>query len=99
MGLVCLVAFFGVTLTQGYRICRTLPDPNLRSVSALMYVIILFNFISTFGTSILQANYIFWSACGLLFALPRIAIAERKVLADAVIADDMGASTGNRARR
>ncbi|MBC8138346.1 MAG: hypothetical protein H8F28_20910, partial [Fibrella sp.] len=30
-GLICLMGFFGTVLYQGARICRTLPDPNLRS--------------------------------------------------------------------
>lgn len=96
LGLICLAGFFATTLIQGYRVCRTLPDPNLRSIAALMYAIILFNFISTFGSPILQANYIFWSACGVLFALPRIATAERKVLAESMITNDTNRRTRSR---
>ncbi|MBC8138762.1 MAG: hypothetical protein H8F28_23015, partial [Fibrella sp.] len=79
-GLICLVGFFGGTLYQGIRICRTLPDPNLRSIAVMMYAVILFSFIASLGSPVLQANYVFWSAAGILFALPRIAVQERKLL-------------------
>ncbi|MBC7807503.1 MAG: hypothetical protein H7145_15310 [Akkermansiaceae bacterium] len=88
-GLLSLAAFFIGTLTYGLRICRTLPDRNLRSVAVLMYVIILFDVILSFGSPILQANYIFWSACGVLFALPRLAAEERKILMQSTVTSNL----------
>ena len=84
LGLITLFLFAVAVIYQGAVICRRLPDPNLRYIGAMMYTIIIFNWIASLGSAVLQSNYIFWSACGILFALPRIAASERKMLADSV---------------
>ncbi|MCC5612916.1 hypothetical protein LC612_41080 [Nostoc sp. CHAB 5834] len=75
-----LAGCFGVALYQGGVIVQRLQDPNLRYLAAVMYTIILFTFIASLGSPILQSNYVFWSACGILFAIPRVAATERKML-------------------
>lgn len=80
-GLISVAILFVGLLVQGAIICRKMADPNLRALGGLMYTIILFHVIASFGSAVLQSNYIFWCASGILFALPRIAAAEKKLLA------------------
>lgn len=95
-GLICLAGFFIAALVQGGQICRSLPDPNLRSIAVVMYAIILFNFIASWGSTVLQSNYIFWTAAGILFALPRIAATERKLLMETKVTNNMSVAVPER---
>ncbi len=92
-GIICLAGYMITALVQGLHICRTLPDPNLRSIAILMYVVILFNVIASFGSTVLQSNYMFWMVSGILFALPRIAVSERKLLMESLSKNDSGSDS------
>ncbi|RYZ75227.1 MAG: hypothetical protein EOP06_32675 [Proteobacteria bacterium] len=78
LGVFCLAAFFVEILRRGFVICRTLQDPNLRSIAGFLYGVILFTIAMSFAGPVIQGNSFFWICSGALLALPRVDAGEKK---------------------
>ena len=77
VGVVVVAWFMLALLHRGWKICRSIQDPHLKSNAIFTYSIVVSTVVFTFGSPSLQQNVLFWMSSGILLALPRVAARNR----------------------